>query len=69
MKVDTMAKRLIERGYSQTKICEMLAERGTRCTQPTLSRIVNGADPSYTLGHAIHRLYVEKCEAPKEARQ
>jgi len=66
MKVDLMCKRLVEKGFSQREIASMVEARGATCPPSQLSRVLRGRIPNYTLGDAIRRVYMEKCEAPAE---
>lgn len=54
-----MLQKLIERGYTQGGIADALKAAGVPCAQSTISRVLNGTDPSYTVGSGIRKLYVD----------
>lgn len=67
MNTQYMARKLVEAGYTQTKIVDMIHARGAKCTQPTLCRMLKGAEPSYTLGKAVENIYREVFEQSNAA--
>ena len=67
MNVKAMAQSLIDKGYTQTDIVNMCIARGAKTSQPTIHRILRGNDPSYTLGDAIRRAYMDNCENKRDA--
>jgi len=67
VKVSLMCKRLVEDGFTQKRIAEMVQDSGVVCPPSQISRIIAGRDPSYTLGDAIRRVYFEN--SAKEHRQ
>ena len=64
MNVSNMVKRLMDKGFTQSQISRMVEARGVKCPQSQVYRILHGRDPSYTLGDAIRRVYMEHCESP-----
>ena len=61
MKLQNMTQKLIdEHGFSQDSLARELTGRGSKCSQPTVGRILKGANPSFSLGDAIRQLYSEK---------
>jgi len=62
MKLQVMAQRLTEMGYTQWQIAEMCEVRGATANQSTIHRILKGVDPSYTLGDALRQVYMDVCE-------
>lgn len=68
MKAHVMAKRIVEQGYSLADVTRMVQARGVMCHPSTISRVLRGSDPSWTLGHAIYKVYVEKCETPEAGK-
>lgn len=63
-----MLQKLVEKGFTQQQIADLVKRRGANCNHSQVSKILRGRDPSYTLGDAIRKVYMEHCEAP-EARQ
>jgi hypothetical protein len=66
MQTQVMAKRLIERGFTQVEIAAMIEARGARCTQSTVHRMLRGSDPTFSVGDALRRAYMDVIEAPRE---
>ena len=52
-----MTMALIGSGYTQAGIADAIRALGVNCSQPTVSRILRGADPKYALGQAIRHIY------------
>jgi hypothetical protein len=57
-----MAKRLVDKGFTQSDIAKMVELRGAKANQSTIHRILRGSVPSYTLGDALRKVYFEHCE-------
>jgi hypothetical protein len=65
-----MAARLVERGYTQGEIAQMIEARHVKCHHSQISRLLSGKSGlSYAVGDALRRVYMEKCESSKEAAQ
>ena len=62
MKLQVMAQRLTDMGYTQWQIAEMCEVRGAAANQSTIHRILKGVDPSYTLGDALRQVYMDVYE-------
>lgn len=58
MKIQRILKKLTEEGFKQTVIA-----KEAKTSKQNISRIINGGEPSYTLGKAIED--AAKCLAPE----
>lgn len=59
MNLKTMTQQLLEHGYSQASLARAVSNTGVSCSQPTIWRILNDTDPSYSVGEAIRKLHIE----------
>lgn len=62
MDTQKMAEALVSKGFTQKQIAEMITARGVPLTQTSVYRILNGADPAYSIGDALRRVYLDHCE-------
>jgi len=60
MTLEQMVHALIERGYSQGRLSQLVNQRGIQCSQNQISRIKRGYDCRYQLGAAIRDIYVQE---------
>jgi len=62
-----MLQTLVKQGYSQVAIAKLLNNRGHKCNQSQISRILGGGEPTYQLGHAIRLTYFDVMD-PKPSK-
>jgi hypothetical protein len=64
MKLKHIAKNLIsDHGFTQGSLARELTERGAKCSQTTVWRILQGHETTDTVGNAIRVLHAEKAES------
>ncbi len=63
MNVQHMTRKIIEQGYSQERMAEALKAYGLDTNQSMVSRVLRGSRPSYNVGKAIERMYLDVCNS------
>ena len=68
MTLQQMVHALIERGYTQDRLRDLVLQRGIACSQTQISRISRGHDVRYQLGSVLRDIYVEEFMRPTEGK-
>lgn len=63
----TLIERLIGDGMTQSEIVEALKAAGVEVTQPTISRIKQGAQTSFEIGMGLLKLHQSRCSSARRA--
>lgn len=60
MDIKRLTQKLIESGgFNQHTLAAAITQNGTRCSQSTVCRVLQGSDPSYRVAMTIQRLYLQ----------
>ena len=68
MTLQQMVHALIERGYTQDRLRDLVLQRGIKCSQNQISRISRGHDARYQLGSVLRDIYIEEFMRPTEGK-
>jgi len=66
MDTQRMAQALVAKGYTQERIAEMIQMRGVFCHKSTVHRMLKGSEPTYSVGSALQKVYMDHCEPRRD---